>query len=351
MIPEIHPSFKLNGHSLNREGVMIVAYSYVKEGAEWEKEIGDFLLNWLDDFDVMTVYTSGSTGVPKEFKLQKQHMINSAHLTGAYFNLGPGAEVLCCLPLSYIAGKMMMVRALTLGWEIDLIKPSTKPLKKATKRYDFTAMTPHQVHKSIKHIYKTRKVLIGGASVSDQLIEALDGRHSRAFHSYGMTETASHVAIRSLYPVKEDCFTALKDVKLSKDDKGCLVIDAPLVASKQLVTNDLVELISETQFNVLGRVDDVINSGGVKIHPAMVEKKLAQQLSQRFFITDEKDDELGECVVLIIEGKEEDVQLDLDQLEDYEKPKSIYYVDTFEETHTKKVDKRSTIERINRKVK
>lgn len=351
MIPEIHPSFKLNGHSLNREGVMIVAYSYVKEGAEWEKEIGDFLLNWLDNFDVMTVYTSGSTGVPKEFKLQKQHMIHSAQVTGEYFDLGAGSEVLCCLPLSYIAGKMMMVRALTLGWEIDLVKPSTKPLKKAEKRYDFTAMTPHQVNKSLKHIYKTRKVLIGGAAVNDQLVKDLDGRHSRAYHSYGMTETASHIAIRSLYPVKEDHFTALKDVKLTQDERGCLVIDAPQVASEPLVTNDLVELISEIQFIILGRVDDVINSGGVKIHPAMVEKKLALQLSQRFFITDEKDEDLGERVVLIIEGKEEDVQLDLDQLEDYEKPKAVYYVASFEETHTKKVDKRSTIERLNRNVK
>ncbi len=351
MIPEIHPTFKLNGHQLNREGVMTVAYSYVKEGAEWEKEVGDFLLNWLDDFEVMTVYTSGSTGVPKEFKLLKQHMIHSAQLTGDFFDLGARSEVLCCLPLSYIAGKMMMVRALTLGWEIDLVKPSTKPLKKARKRYDFTAMTPHQVQKSLKHIYKTRKVLIGGAAVSDQLVKDLDGRHSRAYHSYGMTETASHVALRSLYPVHEDHFTALNGVHFSKDEKGCLIINAPELSGEQLITNDLVELISETQFSILGRVDDVINSGGVKIHPTQVEKKLATHLSQRFFITGEKDDELGERVVLIIEGKEKDINLDLKELKEYEKPKAIYYVDSFEETHTKKVDKRSTIERLNRKVK
>lgn len=346
MIPKIHPAFKLNGRSLDHQGVMIVAYSYIKEGAEWEKEVGDFLLNWLDDFEVMTVYTSGSTGLPNEYKLNKQHMINSAVMTGSHFELEHGIEALCCLPLSYIAGKMMMVRALTLGWEIDLVKPSTKPLKKVDKRYDFTAMTPLQVSNSLLYIHKTRTVLIGGAAIRTKLITDLQHKHTRAYHSYGMTETASHVAIKQLYPVLENYYRALGDVQFTVDDRNCLVINAPSLGAKDLVTNDIVNLIDENQFKILGRIDDVINSGGIKIHPDQVEQKLANRIEQRFFITGMKDEDLGEKVVLVIEGKKFNVNDAFDSLDKYEVPKETYLVERFEETHTKKVDKRLTLQSL-----
>jgi len=349
MIPKIHPSFKLNGRKLDYNGVMTVAYSYVKEGEEWEKEVGDFLLNWLDDFEVMTVFTSGSTGSPRQYKLNKQHMIHSAQMTGQHFELGPGTEALCCLPLSYIAGKMMMVRALMLGWEIDLVKPSSKPLKKADKRYDFTAMTPLQVTKSLKNIHKTRTVLIGGAAVREQLINDLQHKHTRAYHSYGMTETASHVAIKELYPNLEGQYTAIGDVTFHKDDRDCLVINAASLGIENLVTNDIVDLVNERQFRILGRIDDVINSGGIKIHPDQVEQKLAAHITQRFFITGMNDEDLGEKVVLIVEGKESKYNDSFNHLDTYEVPREVYFVDVFEETHTKKVDKRSTLERLFRK--
>ncbi|WP_405350067.1 AMP-binding protein [Nonlabens sp. Asnod3-H03] len=349
MIPKIHPTFKLNGRHLNHQGVMIVAYSYVKEGTEWEKEVGDFLLNWLDDFDVMTVFTSGSTGSPRQYKLNKQHMINSAIMTGEHFDLGPGTEALCCLPLSYIAGKMMMVRALMLGWEIDLVKPNSNPLKKAEKRYDFTAMTPMQVKKSLKNIHKTKMVLIGGAAIRSQLIDDLQHKHTKAFHSYGMTETASHVAIKQLYPKFENEYTAVGDINFSQDNRDCLVINAPSLGTNNLITNDIVELIDEHKFKILGRIDDVINTGGIKIHPDMVEQKMAAHIAQRFFITGMNDEDLGEKVILIVEGKESDLQQAFTALDKYEIPKEVYFINSFEETHTKKVDKRSTLERLFRK--
>jgi len=346
MIPKIHPTFKLNGRSLDYKGVMTVAYSYVKEGEEWEKEVGDFLLNWLDDFDILTVYTSGSTGSPKALKLNKQHMINSAVITGDYFELAHCAKVLCCLPLSYIAGKMMLVRALALGWEIDLVKPSSKPLKKINKRYDFTAMTPLQVLKSLKQIHKTRIVLIGGAAVSIQLVESLKGKHTKAFHSYGMTETASHVAIRQLYPLYESDFKTVGDAHFTIDEKGCLIINAPSLGVENLITNDMIELIDEYKFKILGRIDDVINSGGVKIHPNQVEQKLVNQIKQRFFIIGVNDEDLGEKVILVIEGKEIKIKNKFTDLNKYEIPKEIYFVDSFEETHTKKVNKHLTIKKM-----
>ena len=346
MIPKIHPTFKLNGHSLNHEGVMIVAYSYIKEGEEWEKQIGDFLLSWLDNFEVVTVRTSGSTGVPKEYKLDKQHMINSAVMTGKYFNIGAEKDVLCCLPLSYIAGKMMMVRAMTLGWHLDLVQPSTTPLRKAEKRYDFTAMSPLQVSKSLDDSHKARKVIIGGGAVSQGLIEKLKGKHTKAFHTYGMTETSSHIAVRELYPTYEENYTVLENVQIEKDKENRLVIHAPQLARTSLVTNDLVELINDKQFKVLGRVDDVINTGSVKVHPAQVEQKLSHHISESFFISGKADEELGQKVILIIEGKERNVQQAFQKLGKFETPKEIHFVDKFALTHTGKMDKRVILEKL-----
>lgn len=346
MIPKIHPSFKLNGYSLNHEAVMMVAYSYIKEGEEWEKQIGDFLLSWLDNFEVVTVRTSGSTGAPKEYKLDKQHMINSAIMTGKRFKIEEEMDVLCCLPLSYIAGKMMLVRALTLGWHLDLVAPSTSPLKKATKRYDFTAMSPLQVAKSLDDIHKTRKVIIGGGPVSKKLIDDLNGKHTRAYHTYGMTETCSHIAVRELYPNFEENYTVLENISIEKNEEDKLVVHAPLLSANSLVTNDLVELINENQFKVLGRVDDVINTGSVKVHPNLVEQKISQFLSDLFFVFGKDDEELGQKVILVIEGKKKDVQHAFKKLDKFEKPKEIYFVDHFVLTHTGKIDKRVTLEKL-----
>ncbi|AGC75130.1 O-succinylbenzoic acid--CoA ligase [Nonlabens dokdonensis] len=346
MIPTVHPNFKLNGHSLNNEGVAIVAYSYIKEGEEWEKQVGDFLLSWLDNYDVVTVRTSGSTGVPKEYKLLKEHMINSAIMTGKRFNIDEEKDALCCLPLSYIAGKMMLVRAMTLGWHLDLVAPSTTPLKKAEKRYDFTAMSPLQVSKSLDDIHKTRKVIIGGGAVSKSLIERLDRKHTKAYHTYGMTETCSHIAVRQLYPRYDENYTVLDDIKIEKDEQGKLVVHAPLLSKTSLVTNDLVELVGEKEFKVLGRVDDVINTGSVKVHPAQIEEKLSHRLTGNFFISGKADEDLGQKVVLIVEGDERDVQDAFKKLEKFEKPKEIFFVNSFDRTHTGKVDKRTTLEKL-----
>ncbi|WP_298952797.1 AMP-binding protein [uncultured Nonlabens sp.] len=346
MIPKIHPTFKLNSHSLDHEGVMTVAYSYVKEGEEWEKQVGEFLLSWLDNFDVVTVKTSGSTGVPKEYKLDKQHMLNSAVMTGNRFDIGAERDVLCCLSLSYIAGKMMLVRAMTLGWHIDLVKPSTTPLKKVEKRYDFTAMSPLQLSKSLDHIHKVRKVIIGGGAVSQGLIDQLNGKHTQVFHTYGMTETASHIAVRQLYPTYEENYSVVENVTIDKDKEGKLVVHAPDFARTSLITNDLVDLVNKNEFKILGRVDDVINTGSVKVHPSQVEQKLSIHILEPFFLSAREDEELGQKVILVIQGEQRDLKSAFKKLDKFEVPKEIYFLKEFALTHTGKIDKRVVLEKL-----
>lgn len=342
MIPKIHPEFKLNGRSLNHQGLMTVAYSYVKEGDEWEKEVGDFLLNWLDDFDVLTVETSGSTGKPQSIKLRKEHFINSASNTGNWFNLPKECEALCCLPLNYIAGKMMMIRAISLGWHLDIVKPSSNPFSDLRKRYDFTALTNHQVLNSLTDIHKSKKIIIGGGPIALNLAELLKNKHTKAYHTYGMTETCSHIAIRKIHPVYEDAFNCMEGITVSLDDRGCLVIVAPELAQDTLTTNDLAEITGENQFKILGRIDQVINTGGVKVHPQQIEEKLSSQIHNRFFIYGKVNEELGQEVVLVIEG-EAGNDPSFEELDKFQTPKSVVYVNEFKETHTGKVDRKAVI--------
>lgn len=345
MTPEVHPDFQLNGISLDHKGLMTVAYSYAKEGELWEQQVGDFLLNWLDDFSYHTVFSSGSTGVPKEFQLQKQHMINSARMTGERFRITAGMDVLGCLPLSYIAGKLMMVRAIELGWHIDLVAPARNPLEKVTKRYDFTAMTAYQIKHSLEHLYKSREIIIGGGPVDEALVEKLNGRHTRAYHTYGMTETSTHIGVRELYPNYEKYFTALPGIKVRLNGADCLVVDAPDIASKPIVSNDLAEIKDEKMFKILGRTDNVIITGGIKIHPETVHDKLSKYIDARFFIASEAEKDLGQQVVIYIEGEayELDSAFAKAKLDRFEKPRKVIFVKQFAETHTAKIDRKVII--------
>ncbi len=345
MTPDVHPEFRLNGRSLNYNGLMTVAYSYVKEGELWERQVGDFLLNWLDDFSYHTVFTSGSTGIPKEYRLEKKYMINSARMTGERFRISAGMDVLGCLPLSYIAGKLMMVRAIELGWHIDLVAPSRNPLEKVTKRYDFTALTAYQVKHSLNYLYKSRKVIIGGGPVDKALVDSLKGRHTRAYHTYGMTETSTHVGVRELYPNYEEYFTALPRVKVRLNAADCLIVDAPDLVSAPVISNDLAVINGEKQFKIMGRTDDVIITGGIKIHPVAVQDKLSKYIDHRFFITAEPEKDLGQQIVIYIEGDAYDVDSAFAKakLDRFEKPRKVIFVNRFDETHTGKVDRKVII--------
>src|SRR5690606_29395734 len=134
-VPEVHPAFKLNKIHYTISDLRKVAYSFIKEGEHYEGLIGDFLLDWAKPTPFLEVRTSGSTGTPKKIRIRKEHMINSALATGKFFDLPAGSTALLCLPANFIAGKMMIIRAITLGWELDLVPPSSNPLDNVFKTY------------------------------------------------------------------------------------------------------------------------------------------------------------------------------------------------------------------------
>lgn len=340
----LHTAFKLDNVSYTSDSLLKRAHSFIDKSNDFEAEIGRFLINWLDDNSNLKVQTSGSTGDPKTIYLSKEAMKASALATGNYFNLKSGQSALLCLPVSYIAGKMMLVRAMVLGLEIDTILPKID-LDVNPKNYDFVAMIPSQVEKNLDVLNQFSIVIIGGGSISHNLKHKLQHLSASVFETYGMTETITHIAIKPVNKVDyKPYFKILPDIRISQDERNCLVIDAPKLSNETIITNDVVNLYSDNEFEWLGRVDHVINSGGLKLFPENIEAKLEPYLEGRFIIAAQPNATYGEEVILIIEGKEIPVDTSIyKNLNKAEIPKKIYFIPGFVETASGKIQRQHTL--------
>ena len=352
---KVHNRFKLNGLHYDHEDLKEVAYSLIKEGDPYEKSTGNFLIDWLNDSEYIEVKTSGSTGQPKLVKLKKQAMVNSAIATGDFFGLEPGDTAMDCLPSHYIAGKMMLVRAMILGLEIDFVEPSAHPIFDYEKPYDFCAMIPLQLKHTLKYTNNIKTIIVGGSKVTQPLLERIKTCNSKFFETYGMTETVTHVAVRQLTSKAskgEKYFKAIPNVTFTQDERQCLVVHAPNLLREPLATNDMVDLKSETSFQLLGRYDNVINSGGVKLFPEQIEDKLQPVIDERFIVAGEDDETLGERLVLIVENPRDSAESIanrirfIKELTKFEVPKHIYITDKFVETVNGKIQRTKTIESV-----
>lgn len=323
---------------------------------QWEQDIYLFLKNWFDTTDFITVQTSGSTGAPKEIKLAKEMMRNSARMTNSFFGLDATKTALLCLPASYIAGKMMLVRAIERGFNLITSVPKANPIIDLKEKIDFTAVTPYQLHNSIESLKSVdvKNIIVGGGQISPQLVAKTVTLSSSIYETYGMTETASHVALRKINGIsKSDVFTVLNGISIKQNENNCLVINAPHLSDKEIITNDIVEIFTENSFKWLGRFDNVINSGGVKIFPEQVEKKLADFIAYPYFIASLPDELLGNKVVLVVESnqfseeKENELVKKLhSELHTYEIPKYIFYISNFVFSTSNKILKQETLKRI-----
>ncbi|MBJ6369166.1 AMP-binding protein [Snuella sedimenti] len=341
----VHQGFRLDGKHYNLESLKTLAINYSKAKTDYLRKVGAFLLDWTDNNDYLEVKTSGSTGVPKPIRLSKEAMCNSALATGEFFDLRPGQKALHCLPTEFIAGKMMLVRALMLGLEIDVVQPEANPLAAVNTNYDFCAMTPFQVTASLENLDTIKTLIIGGAPVGTTLVKALMEKKVNAFETYGMTETITHIAAKPVNgPFADSCFKVLPNVSIAQDNRGCLVINAPRLSKVPIVTNDIVKVHTPTAFEWLGRYDNVINSGGIKLFPEQIEAKLQDKIKQRFFIASEPDENLGARVILVIEGKSPVNASQLfSGLSKYEIPKHVYTITKFAETPSGKVQRSKTL--------
>jgi O-succinylbenzoic acid--CoA ligase len=352
---KVHNKFKLNNRAYSYSELNDVAYSFIKEGRPFEKALGTFLLDWLDSKDYIKTKTSGTTGTPKTIKIKKQAMVNSAIATGNYFGLKPGDKALHCLPTQFIAGKMMLVRAIILGLQIDVIEPTTILNFSTKKHYDFCAMIPMQLQSNLKKISNIKKLIIGGAPMSSELVSQIQALKTKVYATYGMTETITHIAVKKLNNFeniissssKKSFYETLPNIKISQDNRQCLVIEAPQLSKEKIVTNDVVKLHSETSFEWIGRIDNVINSGGIKFFPEQIEEKLKAKIPNRFFIASEADEKLGEKLILVLEADNNKLSASVfEDLDGYETPKDIYAVSKFIETTSGKILRLQTLATI-----
>lgn len=348
-------TIQLNGAIYNRENLdKLLVANEPKDS--WQNAIYAFLQNWFDESDFILAQTSGSTGKPKDIRLKKTAMINSARMTNQFFGLDGDKTALLCLPASYIAGKMMLVRALVGSFNLITVEPKANPFENLNTKIDFAAITPYQLFHSAE-ILKTKavhKIIIGGSPVTSRLEKLSESIPAELYETYGMTETCSHIALRRFNgEEKSDYFTILDGVSIRQDERECLVVKAPHLLENEIQTNDMVELMGSNSFRWLGRADSVINSGGVKIHPEQVEKKLEGIISSNYFISSLPDDVLENRTVLVIESElynveqQEDLKRKLNSLlSKYEIPKEIYYLSQFVYSNSNKVLRMDTLNTI-----
>lgn len=316
----------------------VFSFNQLSAEAIWEQEILDFVEEYLHH-DQIIAHTSGSTGTPKEMRLPKQAMQHSARLTADFLGLKKGDSALLCLPAQYIAGKMMIVRAIEIGFKLICIEP--KSVVKIYENVDFAALTPMQAERSLESLDKVKNIILGGAPVSEKLENQLKNIKSECFETYGMTETITHIALRKLNAQKS--FHTLGEMQISQDERGCLKIQTPYF-QEPIQTNDVVEILAENKFLWQGRADNIINSGGVKINPEPIEALLKKYIPCNFIVGGIKDEWLGEKLVLILESEREiPLEIPADLLPKNKMPKSVFYLKEFPKTFSGKVKRKDCV--------
>ena len=341
---------RLNFSAFEPPWFLQYSYQLLKDARlwPWKKDILYFLIDRLSDGETMDVTTSGSTGNPKKIALNKKYVEASAGTTLEFFELKQGDKALLCLPEKYIAGKMMIVRSLLGKLDLYCIEPSLQPMAELPE-IDFAAMTPAQVsgllesEEGIRFLKNIRQLILGGGFIPEKLERQLEQLETAVWHTYGMTETITHIALRKVNGEgASQWFSPLPGVEIQRAEDGCLQIHAPQLGAYFLKTNDLAELSTEG-FRILGRKDNVVNSGGVKLFPEQIEKKLEGLFENSFFLTGIPDEKYGEKLVMVVEGKQQaetEEQLSKiikGRLSGYEIPREIVFVERIGRTKSGKI--------------
>ena len=303
-----------------------------------------FIKQWNDSNDYIVAHTSGSTGTPKEIKLLKSDMIVSARATCRFFNIDSRSLLVSPLSADYIAGKMMIVRAIVSDASLAMTEPTNRPDLSRFEHIDLLPVVPSQVDAILadtSNVNRIKHLLVGGGKTDEPLEHRIKSSGIDAWASYGMTETCSHVAVRRLGN-PDSCYHALPGITFTTDTESCLAIHADGFSWKALQTNDIVALIDNKSFRWIGRRDNIINSGGIKIVPELVEQKISHLIDVPLYIIGRPDSKWGEAIVLYLESDKPIDTATLAKtlstvLSPYERPKEIMVVEQFERSSSNKI--------------
>jgi O-succinylbenzoic acid--CoA ligase len=304
--------YRIEGIAYSQEELMVHCHQIIHQPGvpDWQRKVFTFIRQFLDGTTgPVRQRSSGTTGDPKWFELERESMVSSARRTLAYFGLQPGDTALLCLPVDYIAGKMMVVRALAGGLDLVPVKPSGRPLEGISGEFSFAAMVPLQLHESLKagdDLSAIRQLLVGGGEMNPSDISALsDMTRPEVYESFAMTETYTHFALKRINgPAPEKDFRLLEGVEVGLDQRGCLVVRVEGVTGGPVVTNDLAEIHPPESFRWLGRIDNVINTGGIKVAPEILEERIGKLLRADCLVIPQPDEKLGQKLVLLVEWPE-----------------------------------------------
>jgi len=346
-------TYLLFSKEYNKDSLISYAKDIISDSEKevWEREIFEFIINWFGESETINVKTSGSTGKPKDISLAKNHMLNSAKATINFLGLKPKSKILLCLPANYIAGKMMIVRWLINGLDLYYIKPGIAPDLTTQQKFSLIALIPSMLSKYLKANNKNilenyENIILGGSAIDYNTEQGLLNLNNKIWHTYGMTETITHIALRRLNGRNKSLwFKCLDGVGINKSNDDTLIIDYPLIGVNKLHTNDLVHINMDGSFRILGRIDNVIISGGIKISAEEYEASLSDIIEDQYFVLGQKDDTLGERLILFIETNREinkvEILKKIRQLIPRNKiPKEVVIVDKFDRTKSGKIIRR-----------
>ena len=317
----------------------------------WVQHIKTFHCEWFNNSEEIFVNTSGSTGKPKQITLAKKAMVTSAKNTIAHFIIPNQANALLCLPANFIAGKMMIVRSIVGKWNLFVTKP-TSAINFKGLPFDFVAMTPHQVIATIKaygvkSFSSISTLIIGGGEIPKNELQTVINLPCKVFATYGMTETITHIATKAIQTPKQ-AYNTLPGVIINIDKRNCLTIDTNYL-KEPIITNDVVEIISETSFEWLGRHDNIINSGGLKLHPEQLEQSLSNHWASPFFFYGTPHNTLGQQLVLVVPNTTDVkalIKVVKRALPKLQQPKEIWLVNAFTTTETGKINREVSVKSI-----
>lgn len=324
----------------------------------WATDLRSTLRELLAEDGVLNTRTSGTTGLPRSHAFHTADLLASAALTREAFGLKPGDRTLLCLPCEFVGGKMMLVRAMVLGLDLHAIDPRGGVLRnlRTRDRFRFAAMVPMQLHTALQHDRARVEdqfdtILLGGGPVSAALIDRLQELRTRVFLGYGSTEMLTHVALRALNgDDRSEDYQALGGVRFGLDDRSCLIVRTPHLTVKEHATNDMAELVDERRMRWMGRRDNVILSGGRKIHPERLEAMTAGIVAYPHFFAALPDERLGQSVVLVLETGNDKRQAPPEVAEEikgllyeHERPHRVVALRDFLRTGSGKVDRAGTL--------
>lgn len=281
----------------------------------WLEAVQKFCTFWFSDESSWQTNTSGSTSIPKTISLSRKLLEFSARNSLNWFGFDPKTVGFALIiPASSAGGFMLLARAFMAEMDVLLLPPSAQiPSQEAfpSEKKWFVPMLPNQFNAFVRSENAAEcsrlftGILLGGGPLETKAEVAMKMLECPVYHSYGMTETASHIALRKIFPADANPpFRSLEGIEIRLNKNDCLEIKASEINNGEwLSSHDVAEIFEGNQFQIIGRADFVVNSGGLKIHPEIVRKLISAHLPPEindFELLGCPDDILGEKLAIVI---------------------------------------------------